>query len=188
MPISEFSFIPQWFTFVTLAVTISGCDHPKMANSPDPPTPERSSTATIPVFRKLSNQSGREIEFNIVGRTNSDIYTIRVSDNLRSRVPISSLSQKDQMFALSLPIAPPPSSFMDSREHPRTLKSGSNETYITNREKEIESLEQLNKALLEELRNTTNQIESRSKKSEIQRNTLQIEKLRSQMDDFRSRK
>lgn len=89
-----------------------------------PPAQEsdRSSTQDIteelkyPFARILRDATGRELEAEVHGRSNTEVFLIRKSDAQSFRLPISKLSEVDRQLILNLPIGMAPNA-SDSHSH-----------------------------------------------------------------------
>ncbi|MBL9151173.1 MAG: hypothetical protein JNK37_01740 [Verrucomicrobiales bacterium] len=167
-----------------LALFVGSCEKPPTAQQTPLEKPAESTRLDFPVDKTLTDNKGRRIEASIVGRTEDRIYIVRRPDGLKSEFPIASLSESDQEYVLSFRIQTPPAGFFKKTEisNSASKKQGG---YVQSRLDAIERLELENRLLLGEIDATTNSMLRQTKLSKVKRNTEEIARLKSAIDNYR---
>lgn len=91
----------------------------------------------FPLMRNIVNGEGKSLEVALVGKEGDTIHFNRYSDKKRFSVPISSLSEEDQIFISKLPEQRPPREKIKVAKVEKTVP-----LYIQNREERIEQVKE----------------------------------------------
>ncbi|MCB1232742.1 MAG: hypothetical protein KDN19_21030 [Verrucomicrobiae bacterium] len=180
---------------VLTVVFLANCEKPQSTTTSDTqsfPVSEKAFTqVSFPIKRSLRDQSNRPLEAKILGKTPGKLFVVREADGLSFEIAIASLCQEDQDYANSLPIQVPPADFNRPTIPTPTPSKHSPENddeppYIANRKQSIKELEEQNQLLKYEIESTSNSMLVRTKNTQIEKNEIEINRLRADIERYRS--
>lgn len=136
----------------------------------------------FPVEKVISDLQGRQLDSEILGRSETELFVVRKSDGMEFTVPIANLTQADRNFAISLPKTPAPPGFGQS---PKKTKKPEDHQYIKSREAAIVRLLEKNRILESENLETNNTMLLKSRYNQIKKNTEEISELKSDIARYK---
>lgn len=175
---------PLFLALSLLTLVQVGCEKPASLESgePSPSFLPFQTEDPFPIKRVIHDNRGRPLDGTIVGKTADQLYVTRGHDGMNFKIEIDSLAEADRKFAEGLSLKTPPGEFQlglpPSTEIP---------PYIASRKDAIKRLEDDNSRLLTEAEVSKNSMLRSSRNNEIDRNNLEIGKLKSAIEDYLTR-
>ena len=140
-----------------------------------------SSSVTLPYETTVRDVQGRELEINLIYRTDNSIHFVRTSDKREFDLPIAKLSDADQRWITKLPVSTAESRAAAERDQYKQL-------YIKNRQEAIGRIEAEIQELADEIGSgklTNSQI--RNNNREIDRKREEIREIDAQINEYQKR-
>lgn len=169
---------------VVVSVLFVGCEKAKLREDASVEIQEIVTEKSFPFFRDLTDAQGRVVEAEVLGRDQQSVIFVRWSDKKRFTVPIASLSQADQTYLLSIPMAEPRPTGSFEMDGGGSGDKFENKGYVAILEGRIEDKrKKLSEAIEIQRESARNSIAHRTATSTIHKLEKEITEIESEIED-----